>query len=48
MNIFDGPMFNLLKQGLDAGAMRQRVIANNVANINTPGFKNPRSALRIN
>ncbi|MDO7788362.1 flagellar basal body rod protein FlgB [Desulforamulus aquiferis] len=39
MNIFDGPMFNLLKQGLDAGAMRQRVIANNVANINTPGFK---------
>lgn len=39
MKIFDSPMFNLLQQGLNAGTLRQRVIANNVANINTPGFK---------
>ncbi|RJQ30999.1 MAG: flagellar basal body rod protein FlgB [Peptococcaceae bacterium] len=28
-----------LKRSLDAGALRQRVTANNIANINTPGFK---------
>nr|WP_238446379.1 flagellar basal body rod protein FlgB [Desulforamulus ruminis] len=28
-----------MQKGLDASALRQRVIANNVANINTPGFK---------
>lgn len=39
MNIFDNSMMSLLRQGLDAGSMRQRTIANNVANINTPGFK---------
>jgi len=39
MNIFDSPIFNVLQKGLDASTMRQRVIANNVANINTPGFK---------
>ncbi|GAB6180184.1 flagellar basal body rod protein FlgB [Desulfotomaculum defluvii] len=39
MNMFDTPIFNLLQTGLDATALRQRVIANNVANINTPGFK---------
>ncbi len=39
MNIFDSPIFNMLQKGLDASALRQRVIANNVANINTPGFK---------
>ncbi|SHF37440.1 flagellar basal body rod protein FlgB [Desulforamulus putei] len=39
MNIFDSPVMNVLKKGLDAGALRQRVIANNVANLNTPGFK---------
>lgn len=39
MNIFDSPMFNMLQQGLNATTLRQRVIANNVANINTPGFK---------
>jgi flagellar basal-body rod protein FlgB len=30
---------NLLKKGLDAAALRHRVISNNIANINTPGFK---------
>lgn len=39
MNIFDSPMFNILQKGLDATSLRQRVIANNVANVNTPGFK---------
>ncbi len=29
----------LLQQALNASALRQRVIANNVANSNTPGFK---------
>lgn len=39
MNIFDSPFFNVMQKGLDATTLRQRVIANNVANINTPGFK---------
>lgn len=30
---------NVLKKGLDASALRQRVTAHNVSNINTPGFK---------
>lgn len=29
----------LLANGLDAASLRQRVIANNLANVNTPGFK---------
>lgn len=29
----------LLYRGMDAAALRQRIIANNVANANTPGFK---------
>ncbi|MEW6065638.1 flagellar basal-body rod protein FlgB [Desulforamulus profundi] len=39
MNIFDSPIMNVMQKGLDASALRQRVIANNVANLNTPGFK---------
>ena len=30
---------DMLARLLDTGAMRQKVIANNIANINTPGFK---------
>ena len=30
---------HLLQQALNASALRQKVIANNVANANTPGFK---------
>ena len=30
---------DVLKKGLDASALRQRVTAQNVSNINTPGFK---------
>ncbi len=39
MELFAGQAFMGLKQGLDAQSMRQRVIANNIANVNTPGFK---------
>ena len=31
--------FNLLAKGLDTAALRQRVISNNIANVNTPKFK---------
>jgi flagellar basal-body rod protein FlgB len=31
--------FSLLERSLDASALRQRVIANNVANVDTPNFK---------
>lgn len=31
--------YNLLKKGLDASALRSKVSANNIANINTKGYK---------
>jgi flagellar basal-body rod protein FlgB len=31
--------YELLKKSLDAAALRSRVIANNIANVNTKGFK---------
>lgn len=31
--------FNLLAKGLEVSAQRQRVISNNIANVNTPRFK---------
>lgn len=31
--------YNLLKKGLDASSLRGKVIANNIANINTKGYK---------
>jgi flagellar basal-body rod protein FlgB len=37
--MFAQPAFRLLEKGLDAAALRQRVIANNVANVDTPMFK---------
>lgn len=39
MDLFSSPIIISLQKGLDAGAMRQRVIANNIANVNTPNFK---------
>ncbi|HEY1188274.1 MAG TPA: flagellar basal body rod protein FlgB [Gemmata sp.] len=33
------PGLNVLTQVLDASALRHRVIAQNVANVNTPGYK---------
>ncbi|MHB8073743.1 flagellar basal body rod protein FlgB [Desulfosporosinus fructosivorans] len=35
----DGPVLNVLQKGLDASGMRQQVLSNNVANIDTPKFK---------
>ncbi|NQS75776.1 MAG: flagellar basal body rod protein FlgB [Peptococcaceae bacterium] len=39
MELFLNPIMVSLQKGLDAGALRQRTIANNIANVNTPGFK---------
>ena len=35
----DGPVLNVLQKGLEASSMRQQVLSNNVANIDTPNFK---------
>ncbi|MHB1419349.1 MAG: flagellar basal body rod protein FlgB [Bacillota bacterium] len=35
----NNPTIVALEKSLDAAALRQRVIANNIANVNTPGFK---------
>lgn len=32
-------IYSLMKMGLDATELRSRVIANNIANINTPGYE---------
>lgn len=32
-------VYNLLKKGLDASSLRGKVISNNIANINTKGYK---------
>lgn len=39
MGIFNDPVKTSLLRTLDAAALRQRVIADNIANIDTPGFK---------
>ena len=39
MDLFSSPAMVGLKKGLDADALRQKVIANNIANMNTPYFK---------
>jgi len=35
----DGPVLNVLQKGLEASSMRQQVLSNNVANVDTPNFK---------
>ena len=35
----DGPVLNVLQKGLGASDLRQQVLSNNVANIDTPNFK---------
>lgn len=35
----DQLVYNLLKKGLDASSLRSRSISNNIANINTKGYK---------
>ncbi|TEB11162.1 flagellar basal body rod protein FlgB [Pelotomaculum propionicicum] len=39
MDLLSSPVIVSLEKALDAGALRQRVIADNIANINTPNFK---------
>lgn len=39
MDLFSSEVMTGLKKGLDAAALRHRVIANNIANVNTPYFK---------
>ncbi|MFZ5644555.1 MAG: flagellar basal body rod protein FlgB [Bacillota bacterium] len=39
MNLFDSPVMVALAKQLDSSSLTQKVIANNVANVNTPGFK---------
>ncbi len=38
-SILSSPQEAVLEQALGAATLRQRVIANNIANVNTPGFK---------
>ncbi|WP_160670690.1 flagellar basal body rod protein FlgB [Clostridium sp. C8-1-8] len=35
----DNYTYNLIKRGLDVSSLRSKVIANNIANINTKGYK---------
>ncbi|MDR0992889.1 MAG: flagellar basal body rod protein FlgB [Ruminococcus sp.] len=39
MALFDSTIHNLTEQSLDAAWYKQQVIANNIANIQTPGYK---------
>lgn len=39
MDISNNETYNLIKQGLKASTLRGKVIANNMANINTKGYK---------
>ncbi|MNW23621.1 Flagellar basal body rod protein FlgB [compost metagenome] len=39
MNLLGGVTFNRLEAGLQAANVRQRVLANNIANVDTPYFK---------
>jgi flagellar basal-body rod protein FlgB len=39
MNILNTTTFNLMEKTLDAASLRQKVTANNIANVDTPYFK---------
>lgn len=39
MSLVQSPGFRLLERSLDAASLRQNVISNNVANVDTPYFK---------
>ncbi|KIL39251.1 flagellar basal-body rod protein FlgB [Gordoniibacillus kamchatkensis] len=39
MDLLNKPSFSLMERSLDASALRQKVIANNIANVDTPYFK---------
>jgi flagellar basal-body rod protein FlgB len=38
MTLFDTPVLILLERSLDAAAVRQQLIASNLANLDTPGY----------
>ena len=39
MGLFDGTIYKIAEQGLDVSWYQQRVISNNIANVDTPHFK---------
>ncbi|WP_017727305.1 flagellar basal body rod protein FlgB [Halalkalibacterium ligniniphilum] len=39
MNLFAGASFSALERGLDASSLRQKVISQNIANVDTPNYK---------
>ncbi|MFC0214331.1 flagellar basal body rod protein FlgB [Paenibacillus chartarius] len=39
MVLLNKPGFTMMERSLDASALRQKVIANNIANVDTPNFK---------
>ncbi|NEU29379.1 flagellar basal body rod protein FlgB [bacterium LRH843] len=39
MNLFGGSTFRALERGLDGSQMRQKAIAQNIANVDTPNYK---------
>ncbi|CAN7466701.1 flagellar basal body rod protein FlgB [Paenibacillus sp. LjRoot153] len=39
MSILDKPSWNMMERSLDASTLRQKVAANNIANVDTPNFK---------
>ena len=39
MSIISNQSINLLERSLDASSLRQKVLSNNIANIDTPNFK---------
>lgn len=45
MSLLQNASFNLLERSLDVATLRQKVIANNIANVDTPKFK--RSEVRF-
>lgn len=38
-NLFSSTIYNVLEKSIDSATKRQGVLSNNIANINTPGFK---------
>ena len=39
MSVFDTKPIQILERSLDAASLRQKVLANNIANVDTPNFK---------
>lgn len=37
--LLSSPQVSVLEQGLNAASLRHKVVSNNIANVNTPGFK---------